>query len=61
MTDNNVEITSLEEGKAKIAELERKFAEAVDIILKRDAQLEAREREIMTLHERLGEHEGEIK
>lgn len=61
MTGIDADVTTLEDAKAVIEALEKKFDEAVDIILKRDAQLEAREREIMTLHERLGQYEGEIK
>ena len=42
-------IESLEEARERILELEKGLDDAVDIILKRDAQLEAYERKIVSL------------
>jgi hypothetical protein len=49
------EIDSLEEAKARIVLLEKKLDEAIELILKRDAQLEAAERRIFELGGDLGE------
>jgi len=38
------DITTLEEAKARIVALEEKLDEAIDIIMRRDADLEAAER-----------------
>jgi len=57
MPEDTKEITTLEEAMLRIGELEKKFDEAIDIILKRDEQLLAREREILSLQERLEKYE----
>ena len=52
------EITTLEEAKARIVELEKKLDEAIDIIMKRDEQLDATERRLLNLQSRLESIEG---
>jgi hypothetical protein len=53
-TQNVEEIQSLEEARARIVQLEQKLDEAIEIIVKRDAQLEAAERRIVALGGDLG-------
>jgi hypothetical protein len=55
MTDTspNVEPTTLEEAKKRIAALEAKLDEAIAIILKRDEELQITERRLLDAEEKL--------
>ncbi len=47
------DITTLEEAKARIVALEEKIDEAIDVIMRRDADLEATERRAWELEQQL--------
>ena len=57
--DPAASITSLEQAKARIRELDRKLDEALTIIVKRDDQLDAFQRKIFDLENRLADVERE--
>jgi hypothetical protein len=46
-------IDTMEQARARIAELERKLDEAIDIVVRRTDQLEAAERRVRALEARL--------